>query len=449
MKKTKKAISVLLILVISISICACDFNLFGVNTDNYAVALSSGKKEVEYSVYKSDEYTAFNSKLTDFSSKISALLYKEFGDGNENISFSPVSVYMALALAVECSDGQTREEILEALGMSYEDVSEFTSILYSKRNTSYYYNGALTGQKKVCAFEEMHNSVWIDGSISVNKENAAKLAKNFNADIFSVNFKNGEADRVIKQYINDKTHGLVDGDVKMDEETVFTLLSTLYLKEIWLELGKELDKTDEKYDFKNTNGNTTSTKLLKTNYISGRAYGGENYKSIFARTNHGYKLHFILPDEGVSAGDVFTEKNISEILSITDYESVDDEARQIHYTRVFFPEFEASFDGNIDSVLQDGLGIMEMYSPTNADFSALVNSTGQNLFCQKTVHKTNIKVDARGIEGAAITAMLGAGAAGPPPYEKVYHDFIVDRAFGFILTDPHGTVLFSGVVNTK
>ena len=31
---------------------------------------------------------------------------------------------------------------------------------------------------------------------------------------------------------------------------------------------------------------------------------------------------------------------------------------------------------------------------------------------------------------------------------EVYHDYIVDRAFGFVITDSYGAVLFSGVVNS-
>ncbi len=445
MKKFKKAVCAILIFTLCIGICSC--NPFGVNTDDYAISLAAEKQKTDYTDYTTEEYLAFNSKLQNFCARLSELLYREFGKDNENLCFSPVSVYMALALAIECSDGETRNQALNALGMSYDEVKGYTSKLYSLCNKEYYYNN-LVGSKKVEAFSELNNSIWLDDSVKINKDSANALAKSYNTDIFNVNFGNGEADKVIKQYIKDKTHGLIDGDVRMDSETVFTILNTLYLKEIWLELGKELDKTSDKYDFKNTDGSTESTKLLMSKYLDGKAYGGENYESFYARTNNGYKLHFVLPNDGVSVSDVFTSKNISKILSLTDYGSVDDENKQIHYTRVFFPEFEAEFDKDIDPALKK-MGIVNMFSPVKADFSALNYDYPYNLYCQKVVHKTALKVDARGIEGAAITAMLGAGAAGPPPYEKVYHDFIIDRAFGFVLTDSQGTVLFSGVVNTK
>ncbi len=450
MKLFRKTICVILMLAISAGICSCSFNPFGVKTDKYALALASEKREVSYEESMEAGYLGFLTKLSGFSSELSAALYKKLGAEqnmqDENICFSPVSVYMALALAVECSGGETREEILSALGMSYDEVRAHTATLYSMCNKTFNYTSAL-GAKKVSAFSELNNSVWLDDSVKVNMNSANSLASKFNADIFAADFESGEADRVIKQYIKDKTHGLIDGDLKMDPETVFALINTFYLKELWDYLSHPLDKTDKKYSFENSDGSTENTYLLKTEYISGKAYEGSNYQSCFARTSHGYNLHFILPSDGVPVSEVFTENNLSAILSLKDYGHIDDENRQLHYTRILFPEFEAEFDGNIEGILSEDFGIDRLFSPEEAEMSALSLESGFNLYCGKVVHKTALKVDEMGIEGASITAMPGAGAAGPPEYEEVYHDLTVDRAFGFIITDSQGVVLFSGVVN--
>ena len=59
-----------------------------------------------------------------------------------------------------------------------------------------------------------------------------------------------------------------------------------------------------------------------------------------------------------------------------------------------------------------------------------------------------MEVNAKGIEGAAVTVMEVSNGASVPAYKNVYHEYIVDRAFGFVITDSYGTVLFSGVVNS-
>ena len=84
-----------------------------------------------------------------------------------------------------------------------------------------------------------------------------------------------------------------------------------------------------------------------------------------------------------------------------------------------------------------------MFDRESADFSPLVN--GQT-WCDGVLHTAEINVDRRGIEGAAVTVIPGAGAPGPDEYEEVYLDYVVDRAFGFIITDSYGVNLFSGIV---
>ena len=73
--------------------------------------------------------------------------------------------------------------------------------------------------------------------------------------------------------------------------------------------------------------------------------------------------------------------------------------------------------------------------------------TDEKVVCEKVQHITELTVDRRGIEGAAVTHIPTAGAPGPGKYTRVEFDFIVDRAFGFIITDRYNTTLFSGVVN--
>ncbi len=438
MKILLKALCILLTLSVCLSLFSCS------EPEDYAVSLAAEKMNVSYQEKNSAEYRSFNSSLSEFSSALSAEIYAKYGNGNENLCLSPISVYMALALTVGCSEGETREEILTALGMSCEEVSTYTKMLYSLCNEEYCYKNYF-GNRKTAASSELHNSLWLDDSVGINTEHAALLSRNYNADIFSASFRNGDAEDMIEKYIEEKTHDLVDGEIEMNENTVFALINTFYLKEIWNEMGDELDKTNEKYTFKNSNGSEVNTYLLKSEYCLGRSYEGENYKTFFALTDHGYSLHLILPNEGVSAGSVFTEENLNEILNISDYGHVDDENRQLHYTRLFFPEFEAEFDREITSVLKDSFGIRRAFSPENAELSLISND---DLYCSKVIHKTSLTVDARGIEGAAVTVVLGDGAAaGPPSYERVNHELIVDRAFGFILEDPSGTVLFSGVVN--
>ena len=435
----KKIISLILVLTMCLAFSSC-----AVNPENYSLALAAKAMEVKYSDAKEESYENFLDKLDVFAAK---LTYEVYADSNKqlNICISPVSVYMALALATECANGETRDEILNAVGVTYDEVKNFTKVLYAFSNREFYYTNMLNN-KKILAFEELANSIWVDKNTTLKEDGINNLANNFNCDLFSVNFKTSEGEKAINAYIKDKTHGIIDSDLDLSPETLITLINTFYLKEVWNEDGDELKFTDKAYDFKNADGSVVNTKLLQGYYFNGNIYDGEGYTSFYTRTDHGFDIKFIVPTDGHTIEEVFTSDNIYNINNLGDYGYIDEENKLLHHTRVFFPEYKASFDGNLADILKNDFGITKLFDFEQCDFS---NVTDEQLACDGVIHKCSIDVNDKGIEGAAVTVMPMAGAAGPlDGYEEVYHDYIVDRAFGFVITDSYGAVLFSGVVNS-
>ena len=88
------------------------------------------------------------------------------------------------------------------------------------------------------------------------------------------------------------------------------------------------------------------------------------------------------------------------------------------------------------------LGIQSLLNPTTCDFSSITTDAA---FVSKIRHLAKLKVNKTGVEGAAVTYMEAPGSAGPGEYSDVYETFIVDKEFGFILSEGD-TVLFSGIV---
>ena len=91
------------------------------------------------------------------------------------------------------------------------------------------------------------------------------------------------------------------------------------------------------------------------------------------------------------------------------------------------------------------MGINDLFSVDECNYSTL---TDDSAYCSSVTHVAKLNVDKTGIEGAAVTIMEDDGTAEPPEkeYEDIYLDFIIDRAFGFILSDRYDNTLFSGVV---
>lgn len=433
----KRAVSLILVLSMFFALVSCvaDYK-------NNSLASAAEKMSVSYSDARQDGYVEFLEKLERFAAKLTYEVYSG-GEKQSNVCISPISVYMALALATECAGGETRAEILDAVGVSYDEVISFTKYLYAFSNREFYYRDLLEN-RQVSAFEELANSLWASKAVRLKQSCIDDLATNYHCDLFAAELHTDEGEKAINSYIKDKTHGIIDGGIDLSPETVITLINTFYLKEVWNTFGDKLTFTDKAYDFKNADGSITSTKLLQGYYFNGQAYEGDGYTSFYTRTEHGFDIKFILPTEGHSLDEVFTEENIYTINNLGDYESVDDENMLLYHTRVFFPEYKASFDGNLLNILNDRFGIDSLFDVDRCNLSTL---TDDPVYFSSVIHKCSLDVNARGIEGAAVTVMVGDGAAGPGEYEDVYQDYIVDRAFGFVISDHFGAVLFSGVVN--
>ena len=99
----KKTVALLLIVVLCVSVCSCT-EIIDWELNRHAVALADEAIKVSTynDYYKDDGYRAFVDKITVFSAKLTDKLISKYGD-SENIVISPLSVYMALALACECA----------------------------------------------------------------------------------------------------------------------------------------------------------------------------------------------------------------------------------------------------------------------------------------------------------------------------------------------------------
>ncbi len=375
-----------------------------------------------------------------FSSKFSALACKETAT-DTNAAVSPVSVYMALSLAAECSGGQTQQELLSALNVSYETLRSDFSRFFRSVAQEYRTN---TGDLSGCVIPV--NSIWLQEGLETNAERIQALADGYFCSSYAVDFTNDNkgANAAIREYVKKQTKGLIDQNFELEKSTLFTLINTLYLKEIWNDYGDDLPYADGDYTFTAGDGTKRDAKLLSGRYISGRAYETEEYRCFYTMTEHGYRLKFLVPQDGYAVNDIFTAENLSAISEHVRFPAYDEENKLHYNTRCLFPEFKASYNDDIKPLLT-AMGVQELFGG-NCDFSPL---TDESVYAEKVVHVTELDVNKKGIEGAAVTFLPMAGAAAPgfQEYEEVYCDFVVDRAFGYVLENGYGTPLFSGIVN--
>lgn len=350
-----------------------------------------------------------------------------------NIVLSPISVYAALALSAQCAAGNTRREILDAM---HTDNAALTAGFNDLYRSVLHEDGR--------ALSLLTNSVWIDDDVAPYRECLKSLAEEFGCWSYSADFDgdNAGANRAIRKFVKDNTRGLIDRDFMLDENTYFALINTLYLKDYWYYDGSDLELTDRGYTFTHADGSSESVRLMEGEYLGIAAYDGGEFTSCYTQTNSGYKLYFVLPEEGYAAEDVFTAENISKVLSAEYRTDAEEGARRV--TRCLFPAFEAEFCGDVIEQLRQ-LCITDLFKEGRCDLSAMLGEESDGVYCRQVTHAAKLKADRKGIEGAAVTvASDGATSAEPP---EVMLDFVVDGTFGFILCNRYGTTLFSGVID--
>ena len=388
-------------------------------------------KEVAQFTYN-DGFINYLNNVSLFSSDFSETLYQNYKNG-DNIVYSPISVYLCLGVAAEISQNNTREEILNALNTNYTDLNKNYHILFESLNKEFE-SGQLS----------LTNSIWLNDSCQFIDSTLEKIADDYYTYSYRVDYTTNEANNAIREFIIEKTNGFLNPLLNFDPQTIFVLMNTLYLKDNWTLSGSDLSTYQDRINFINSDNTITNTDMLSSGYKDKNIYVGDTFKSCYISTVNGYNLNFFVPLDGYSVEDIFTAENIN--LVNTDpsiFASVDEEKEVIYNTNVIFPEFEAEFDENLIDIMTNEYGIKDLFSAESCDLSPIFSD---DAYASSLRHIAKLKTDKKGIEGAAVTLLVTDGATSSPLYPIEKQEFIVDRSFGFTVTDSHGICLFSGVV---
>lgn len=394
--------------------------------------------EYPYDAVYQEGYKEFKSKLQSFSSSLSESFVDSQYDSNDNIVFSPLSIELCLGLAVRSSDGNTRKELLNAFGVDYETFNTYYKLFFNE-NTEIFNSNHKEYQGEL----SLTNSIWIDNEINLLDSGLDALRDDYYCYSYEVDFnkKNEKTNKAIKEFINQKTHGLINPDLQLSPETLFILMNTLYMKDIWNEDADELTETNS-YKFKNANGEYSDKKLLIGYYKRGKTLVKEDYSSFYTATHHGIKFNFIKPNDGKTIKEVFNKTNIDYVLDSKNYTYRDDEKMEEYYTNCIFPEYTAESNLDFKDILRYKHGINDFFSPS-CNFS---NLTNLDVMCNSVTHVAKLVVNKKGTEGAAVTIIDVMATAAPyEEYKKVYETFVVDQEFGYVVSY-NNNVLFSGVV---
>lgn len=363
-----------------------------------------------------------DSNVNDFYKKTA----QEFLSGDENKAYSPVNVYMALAMLGETTDGESRRQILDLLGVdNIEGLREDAKNMWL---ANYCNDGAVTSI--------LANSVWLNKDVNIKQQTVDVLAENYYASSYRGDTGSPKMTNAVQTWLNQQTNELLSDSVKnvsLDPETIMALYSTVYFRAKW---DNQFDKS--KNDTKTFHAPKVDiqTEFMNDTETYGWFYGGEDFGAMFLNFKEGGKMWFILPDEDKTTEDVLSSGEYIKMMSNPD-EWKNSKMLKIHYS---VPKYDISSQIKLSEGLKN-LGVTDIFDIEKSDFSPLTDSAA---FISEANHTARVVIDEEGCTATAFTEMITSGAALPPEDEM---DFILDRPFIFAVTSDTQQPLFIGTVN--
>ena len=357
----------------------------------------------------------------------SDIIKKMLAAEDENTVCSPLNTYIALSMLAEVTDGNTRAEILKALGA--QDLDSLRSDVKALWETNYINTPSMKST--------LANSIWLNGRIKFNDETLKTLCGDYYASSFRGEMGSEEMNKALQDWTNENTGGLLEEyiqDMKTDPETVMELISTIYYKASWLEKFHEED--NQTLTFHGTKGDTEAEMMYRNDFM--KIYRTDKFTAtgLSVGDDGCGTMYFYLPKEGVDVNELLGDEDV--IKSATQLKDDDWSYPEVN---LLIPKFKVSAKTNLTEILQE-LGINEAMQAGTADFTPLTTDSDE-LYLAKAEHAAMVEINEEGVTGAAYTE-LALGKGGPDPEEII--DLTFDRPFMFVIAGADGSVLFSGIV---
>lgn len=343
--------------------------------------------------------------------------------GEDNRIYSPVSLWFALAMLAETTGGETRRQVLDALGASdLEQLRDWADILW---HTLYQDDGTATTL--------LGNSIWLNENVTFHQDVLENLAEHYYAGSYQVPMGTDEADQALADWVAEQTKGLIGADGKVLEttsDTLNVLASTLYFQAGWSDEFN--DRLTEEDIFTSADGTETRIDFMHTTR-DGSFLRQNGYQAASLGTKGG-TMTFVLPDEGVTPADLLKDPDF--LTEVTQFE--DEIYGEVQWS---VPKFDVDSTLNLKPTLE-GLGITRVFDAGTSDFTPLTDL--EPVWLDQAKQIARVKVDEKGVEAAAATLMANAGAGAPPEDPKICV-MDLNRPFLFIIRDG-SAILFVGVV---
>ncbi|WP_143961634.1 serpin family protein [Litoribacter populi] len=384
-----------------------------------------GQEKPEENLPNLRALSLYEKELSQSSQAFAIDFFQQISNPSENQFYSPYSVQLALAMAMNGNVEEILEEYLEVLrfdNLDMEDANkaalELTQFLRD-----------VDPKVKL----NIANGIWYDQKLQVKAPFKQNMEHFYQANLEAADLRSPQTVQGINNWIDRQTQGLIKDMLdSISPDAVMLLVNAIYFKADWkFQFDKSLTS---KKPFKLTNGGDVQVDMMRTKEAANiKTYNGNGFAYLEIPYSTGqYSMGVILPD-GVGLEDIKQEITLSNLTTWRE---------SAYETSVILemPKFKMGYKiENLSEDLTD-MGLRTPFVDHPENFTEVFETSGP-LKISRVIHQALIEVDEKGTEAAAATIVemeMTSMPAGP-------RTVTLDRPFIFFIQEKaSGAMLFMG-----
>ncbi|MBC6401694.1 MAG: serpin family protein [Ekhidna sp.] len=344
----------------------------------------------------------------------------ESSETKDNFMVSPLSISLALSMAYNGAEGDTKEDFDRVLH------NDMPISVFNKDNREIINRLSSNTTKSSFAIA---NSMWIDEGLPV-KDAFIRVNKDYyGSEVSNLDLRNPASVNVINKWVSDRTSGKVK-DMLKEINGMMLLVNTVYFNMQWESGGFEIEETRQAVFYK-ADGSELDVDMMSGEWSVPHLENDLFASIVLPYEGDEFSMVLVLPQEGKTVGDI-----VEDLAEWDRNEWLDAFEDKVVYIEM--PKFKMKYTQLLNEALIDmGLGIA---FGGEADFSGITG--GRSLYISRVLHSTSIDVNETGTKAAAATVVEFDIIS--ISYQKI---LILNRPFLFMVKENKtGNLLFMGRV---
>ena len=339
---------------------------------------------------------------------------------DDNIFISPFSISTALTMTTNGADGETLEQMRNALRINNLEINDvngsYQELLEVLPN--------LDPQTKL----KLANSLWPQEGAPVLPSFLDLSTNYFNSEVNTLDFRNPDAVNIVNEWVSDNTDGLIENALaELSPEVAMLLINAIYFNGTW---KSQFDPADtHQAPFYLAENDSASVDMMHIKEGTFPYFSNEIFHAVdMAYGDSIYSMSVFLPHPG------HTTDEIMEAMNAESWETWLSSFRNQN-VEIFFPKFEMEYEIKLRGILSE-MGMDRAFT-SSADFSKMFE--GGNVNISEVIHKAFVEVNEEGTEAAAVTVVVILNSASTNML------FNANQPFVFVIRDNKtNSILFMG-----